>query len=213
MQPWLMTENEEDKCLHLRETTGQKEGLNCVVVHNLLHFSSRNLICSLSCAIQLLFLSLSFSCGPGHFWAGICHVRWIESFALFTKEGHASAHHCSGLTPVGNALFYHLVPVLERRRPSFRLSPELILSWFCFSTSDQCLARMHKLRGGSEGSTQCQAIQVHSTCLFALSTDSNISFSSFSPCCNFFPVCFGSWKISTPLICFSPQTHQNVFIP
>lgn len=89
-----MSENEEDQCLHLEETTDPKEGLNCVVAHNLLHFSSRNLICSLSCAKQLLFLSLSFSCGPGHFWAGLCRVRWIEGFALFTEEGRCK---CSSL--------------------------------------------------------------------------------------------------------------------
>lgn len=119
-----MSENEGDKCLHLEGMTGQKEGLNCVIAHTLLHFSCRNLICSLSCVVQLLFLSLSFSCGPGHFWAGLCHVRWMESFALFTKEGCASAQHCSGLIPMGNALVYHFVPVLERRRrPSFMLTP------------------------------------------------------------------------------------------
>lgn len=123
MEPWLTSENEEDKCLHLEEMTDQKEGVNCVITQTLLHLSCRNLICSLSCAVQLLFLSLSFSRGPGHFWAGLCHVRCIEGFALFTKEGCASAQHCSGPTPMGNSLFYHLVPVLERRRPSFRFTP------------------------------------------------------------------------------------------
>lgn len=48
----------------------------------------------------------------------------FESFALFTKEGCASAQHCSGLTPMGDALVCNLVLVLERRRrPSFRLTP------------------------------------------------------------------------------------------
>lgn len=95
MEPWLTSENEEDKCLCLK-MTDQKEGLNSVIAHTLLHFLCRNLICSLSCAEQLPFLSLSFSCGPGHFWAGLCHVRWIESFALITKECCASACHCNG---------------------------------------------------------------------------------------------------------------------
>lgn len=63
-----MGENEENKCLHLEEMTDQQEGLNYVIAHTLLHISCSNLICSLSCAMQLLFLSLSFSCGPGHFW-------------------------------------------------------------------------------------------------------------------------------------------------
>lgn len=55
---------------------------------------------------------------------------------------------------------------------------------------------MHKLRGGSEGSTQYQAMQVHTTCLFAvLEQRAMLAFLVLVLVAVFFPACFGSWKI------------------
>lgn len=46
----------------LREVIIQEKGLNCMISHNFLHSSFRNLICSLKCIMQLLFLFVFWTC-------------------------------------------------------------------------------------------------------------------------------------------------------
>lgn len=54
---------------------------------------------------------------------------------------------------------------------------------------------------------RCRPLPFYCTC-----TDSNISYSRGFFLVTFFSVYFGSWKISTALICFSPQSHQKMFV-